>query len=52
MGTNKQSYLKPLFKQIRFKNKWAEPAKPIEKESGDPATVVDNRKGQKSIDNL
>ena len=51
MGTNTQNYLKPLFKQIRFKNKWADPAKPIDKALS-PVAVVDNCKGQKILDNL
>ena len=51
MGTNSQSYLKHLFKQIRFKNKWAEPAKPIEKALS-PDVVIDISKGEKSSDNL
>ena len=52
MGTNTQNYLKPLFKQIRFKNKWAEPAKPLSKEPGSPIAAEDVRKGQKILDNL
>ena len=52
MGTNTQNYLKPFFKHIRFKNKWAEPAKPIEKELAIPIAVEDDRKGQKPPNNL